>query len=76
MTIQGMIVNGAVVLDQPAPVPDGTRVEVMVSPPAQPAEAEREATLGFMLKYAGLARDMPADFSAQHDHYLHGTPKK
>ena len=76
MTMQGTIINGAVVLDQPAPVADGTRVEVVVPSQAKPAEGESEATLAFMLKYAGCAKDLPADFSAQHDHYLHGTPKK
>ena len=29
-----------------------------------------------LLKLAGIARDLPEDFAAQHDHYIHGTPKR
>ena len=28
-----------------------------------------------LLEIAGTAHDLPADLSANHDHYLHGTPK-
>jgi len=66
MTLHGTVVNGKIVLDERAPLPDGTRVEVTV----------QEPTLLSLLKLAGTAKDLPADFGAQHDHYLHGTPKR
>jgi hypothetical protein len=29
-----------------------------------------------LLEIAGTAKDLPADFAHNHDHYLHGTPKR
>ena len=29
-----------------------------------------------LLEVAGTADDLPANFSANHDHYLYGTPKR
>ena len=76
MVYDGTITNGTVVLDNGAKIPDGTRVKVVVpaSPPTPPAADE--PTMKWMLKYAGKAVGLPADMAAQHDHYLHGTPKR
>ena len=72
MTIQGTLHNGTIVLDGPLPLPDGTRVEVVVNPVVQkhPTLAER------LLKHAGTVPDLPPDMAEQHDHYIHGTPKR
>lgn len=76
MVYEGTVTNGAVVLDNGAPIRDGTRVQVIV-PEAKAAPPETdEPTLKWMLKYAGAIDDMPSDFAAQHDHYIHGTPKR
>ena len=75
MTLEGTVQNGVVVLDPPAQLPDGTRVEVAVK--ARTSEAtEPQPTLTGLLKLAGIAKDLPPDFAAQHDHYIHGTPKR
>jgi hypothetical protein len=29
-----------------------------------------------LLKYVGVAGDLPADLSVNHDHYLYGAPKR
>jgi hypothetical protein len=29
-----------------------------------------------LLEFAGVADDLPTDFSINHDHYLYGTPKR
>jgi hypothetical protein len=29
-----------------------------------------------LLKHAGCLTDLPADMAEQHDHYIHGTPKR
>jgi hypothetical protein len=29
-----------------------------------------------LLELAGKAKGLPADMAEQHDHYLHGTPKR
>ncbi len=56
-------------------MPDGTRVEVTVKEEAKPAEGGKPTLLS-LLKVAGATKDLPVDFAAQHDHYIHGTPKR
>jgi hypothetical protein len=29
-----------------------------------------------LMQYAGKAKGLPSDLARNHDHYLHGTPKK
>jgi hypothetical protein len=70
MELEGTVKNGMVVLDSAQSLPDGTRVRVVVDEP------DAKPTLAGLLKYAGVLTDMPADFAAQHDHYIHGTPKR
>ena len=80
MTIEGVVQKGTIILENGAQVPDGTRVQVIVPENAlkQPitAETEPQPTLAGLLKYAGCLKDLPADFAEQHDHYIHGTPKR
>ena len=72
MSIEGTVKDGVVVLDVPACIVDGTRVVVVVK------ETPRAASpLGQMLlKHAGTVEGLPEDMAAQHDHYIHGTPKR
>jgi hypothetical protein len=71
MTLHGTLNGSVVVLDQPAPWAEGTRVEVVNR------EAEKEPTLSErLLKHAGTVPDLSADMAEQHDHYIHGTPKR
>ena len=72
MTLQGTVVNGGLVLDEPVGLPDGSRVEVEVEARAKAASPLGEA----LLKLAGTAVGLPEDMAEQHDHYLHGTPKR
>jgi hypothetical protein len=69
MTIQGTVVNGVVVPDNGQPLPEGARVEIVLADETKP-------TLVGLLKFAGALSDLPADFAAEHDHYIHGTPKR
>ena len=71
MLLEGTIKNGTIVLDQPSSLPDGARVEVELKP-----IAKAPPTFIDLLEFAGCMPDMPADFAAQHDHYIHGTPKR
>ena len=74
MTLRGHIKNGAVVLDGPVDLPEGTDVEVDVRPAAQTDEGP---TLYERMKdVIGIAQGLPEDMSENHDHYIHGTPKK
>jgi hypothetical protein len=66
MKYYGKVVNGTVVLPPDVQLPEGATVSV------QPLE-----TLADHLKdFIGIVDDMPADWAEQHDHYIHGTPKK
>jgi hypothetical protein len=69
MTLHGTLNKGIVVLDQPAPWPEGTRVEVQTAGKTL-SLAEK------LLRHAGTVPDLPADMAEQHDHYIHGTPKR
>lgn len=71
MTLAGTVRNGVVVLDNPPPLADGTRVQVFLA-----AEDEGPPTLRNLLKFAGTVNDLPADMAEQHDHYIHGTPRR
>ena len=71
MVLEGTIRNGTIVLDHPPVLPEGARVEVVVKPTAQ-----EPPTFIDLLEFAGCMPDMPPDFAAQHDHYIHGTPKR
>jgi hypothetical protein len=72
MSFEGHVQNGVVVLDNGQQLPDGTRVEVVVRemPGAKPALRDR------LLKLAGTVDDLPADMARNHDHYIHGGPKR
>lgn len=75
MEIRGKVNGGAVILDEPGALPDGTVVRV---DPVEEAEAPPAAeSLGEMLRgLAGIAKGLPPDLARNHDHYLHGRPKK
>lgn len=94
MSFEGVIVNGQVELDEPAEMPDGTRVRVepLAAPTAasptgkaavwrETARKERagkppSALAEILRSMAGTVKDLPEDFAAQHDHYIHETPKR
>ena len=81
MVFAGSILNGAVVLPVPVALPDGTEVRVeAVVPSAAPLDYstdERVKTSPFadLLEFAGIG-DLPEDFALNHDHYIHGAPKR
>ena len=73
-TYIGEIRDGVVVFEgAPPPLAAGTRVRV------EPIEPEEDSTptLAKRLKpIIGAAKGLPADLAEQHDHYLHGSPKR
>lgn len=72
MSFEGQVVNGVVVLDDGRPIPDGTRVEVIVRETTGTAPTLRDR----LLQWAGTVDDLPADMARNHDHYIHGAPKR
>jgi hypothetical protein len=76
MTCKGKVVGGVVVLDDPQALPEGAQVKVaMLKSQKRPRTATSEPW-STLLKFAGKAKGLPADMARNHDHYIHGTPKR
>lgn len=72
MSYTGTVERGMVKLPPEAGWADGTKVRV------EPLESpeDRRALVEQLRAIARSMPDLPADWAAQHDHYLHGTPKR
>jgi hypothetical protein len=68
MTIKGTFKNGVVIPDEKRNIPDGTPVEILVKEVKPLSES--------LLRFAGVAKGLPPDFARNHDHYIHGAPKR
>jgi len=76
MTYKGHVFNGTVLLDEPAEIPDGTKVEIAVYEPSQLAEdGPILPTLYERLRSVVGVVDGPADLAENHNYYAHGLPK-
>jgi hypothetical protein len=78
MTVNGHVENGQIVLDEAVPLVEGmkVRVEVIGTKP-EGMNADEGPTLYDQLKpIVGAVKDLPPDFAKNHDHYLHGQPKR
>jgi hypothetical protein len=65
----GRVENGVVILEEPKALPEGTLVTV--------TPVKVESTLGQrLMEFAGSIEGLPADMASNHDHYIHGTPRK
>jgi hypothetical protein len=62
--------EGAVVLPPDVDWPNGTKLQI------QPIQEQPRTWADIMKDYTGIADDMPSDLAMNHDHYLHGAPKK
>jgi hypothetical protein len=77
MTVIGRVVDGRIVLDAGAVIPDGTEVRVYVRDPGPVPPADTPpGPVARLLALAGTVPDLPPDFAYQHDHYRLGTPKR
>jgi len=72
MLLEGVVRNGKIELDPPKELPEGMRVDVLPRSESKPTSSLGE----MLLRHAGKAVGLPEDMAAQHDHYLHGTPKQ
>lgn len=73
--LEGIVQNGVIVFPTGLSLPEGTKVKIEpVSPPN--ADDSQEGTLTSLLKFVGIANDLPTDMALNHDHYLHGAPKR
>ena len=78
MTYRGHIENGTVVLDEPATLPEGAKVEVaLLDADERKNTGESIPSLYERLESViGIAEGLPPDFAANHDYYAHGRPKE
>ncbi len=78
MTVEGHIENGQIVLNGPLLLPNGVKVTVSVQADSGQAVGEEPLpSLYERLKsVAGKAQGLPSDLAINHDHYLHGQPKR
>ena len=83
MTVRGTVKNGKVILDKPRALADGTKVEVRPvkkqRKPAKPRVTKKvppRSLADRLRNVIGKAKNLPADMSANLDHYLYGLPKQ
>lgn len=78
MSYIGKVENGVVVLPPEAKLPEGSevRVERVEAPLTKQAEAVGESFYDRYKEFIGVFKDLPSDLAENHDHYIHGTPKR
>ncbi|MDZ4859542.1 MAG: hypothetical protein SGI88_11225 [Candidatus Hydrogenedentes bacterium] len=70
----GVVRNGFIEILGGCPWPDGTEVVVKVL--TDDAIAQNPTWAEVFKEVTGKAEGLPVDYSENHDHYLHGHPKK
>jgi hypothetical protein len=72
MTYRGHVKDGVVIFDQEGAPPDGTPVRIETVAAAEPGPSIWEK----LRRYSGALKGLPRDLARNHDHYIHGGPKK
>ena len=73
MSITAIVQNNTIKLPPGVNLPDGTQVKIDAPEAPRPSG---ENALAWMEEFVGCIKDLPEDFAAEHDHYIHGTPKR
>lgn len=84
MTYHGTVENGIIQIQGGLQLPEGAKVRIEVEQKAEAHAAVAEgASQTIWQKLFELGRsveaepcDLPADLAVNHDHYLHGQPKR
>lgn len=85
MTFQGIVQNGVIVIENGAVLPEGSKVSVAIVTTTgkesvdeliDPNETTGQRMVRIAKKHAGRETNLPSDLAENHDHYLHGTPKR
>jgi hypothetical protein len=71
MTYRGHVKNGQIALDEPATLPEGVEVCVEIVD-----RAHGQPTIWDKLRAIAGTVEGPEDWAENHDHYIHGTPKR
>ena len=72
----GEVRAGVIVLQDGSPLPEGARVQVTFLESGLDPEADLRQFWDGLLEFAGQATGLPPDLAENHDHYLHGRPKR
>lgn len=75
MTYQGTVQGGVVVIQGPDRPPEGAQVRVEMMEPRDTA-AEGRPWAEVLGSVIGKAQGLPEDLAENHDHYIHGTPRR
>ena len=74
-TYTGHVQNGVVVFDEGTPpLPEGAHLRIELV--AETGEPRRRTLAERLASVIGRAEGLPTDLADQHDHYLHGQPKR
>jgi len=80
MTYKGHVKSGVIVLDDACTLPEGMSVEVIPRLPEQAQIPEQDTPhtsfYESIKEFIGCIDDLPEDFAANHDHYIHGVPRR
>ena len=67
----------ALIPTEPLDLPKGATLRLRVEAPEELNVPRQEGSLSdALLAFSGIMEGFPADFAKNHDHYLHGTPKR
>ena len=69
----GEVRGGVVVFETGGQPPEGTKVRVE---PIGEADEATPTLADRLRSVIGIAKRLPADLAEQHDHYIHGTPRR
>ena len=72
MIYRGKVKDGVVVLDKAAALPDGVEVEVRVPD----SDGDGPTVFERLEAVVGIAKGLPSDLARNHDHCIHGRPKR
>jgi hypothetical protein len=78
MTYEGRVENGVVVLEPGAHLREGMHVRVEPVPEMETPAASQEVRhlREGLLEFSGTVKGGPTDLARNHDHYVHGTPRR
>ena len=76
MVYRGVVQNGVVVLGEGVRLPEGTEVQIEPVPEGESTLDEGPTLLEQLSDVVGSVPELPPDMAQQHDHYLHGAPKR
>ncbi len=76
MTYRGRVENGVIVLEPGAHLREGMDVRVEPVPEPDGAAAEAQSWGEVFKDLIGAVDGLPQDMAENHDHYIHGTPRR